>query len=286
MGKLDGRVAFITGAARGQGRSHALALAAEGADIIAVDLCADIETNSYALGTATDLEETQRLVEKEDRRCLISIADVRDITQLRQAVERGVAELGRLDIVVANAGICPLGPQPLRAFLDAVDVDLVGVINTVSSAYPHLSSGASIIATGSTAAMMKGGSDSPAMGAGGAGYTHAKKGVAQFVHDLAKALAPESIRVNAVHPTNCNTDMLHSDGMYRVFRPDIENPTREDTVDAFASTQPMPTPWVEPADISKAVLFLASDDARFVTGLQMKVDAGQALAHTNPYALR
>lgn len=287
MGKLDGKVAFITGAARGQGRSHALALAAEGADIIAVDICADIETNTYALASSDDLEETRRLVEKEDRRCVASIADVRDPGQLRQAIEQGVADLGRLDIVVANAGICPLGQMPGNAFLDAVDVDLVGVINTVSAAYPHLRAGASIIATGSTAALMKGGSDSPAMGPGGAGYTHAKKGVAQFVHDAAKALAPDSIRVNAVHPTNCNTDMLHSEGMYKIFRPDLEAPTREDTVDAFASTQPMPTtPWVEPEDISKAVLFLASDDAQFVTGLQMKVDAGQSLAHTHAYAIK
>ncbi|MBA4024922.1 MAG: SDR family mycofactocin-dependent oxidoreductase [Gordonia sp.] len=286
MGKLDGKVAFITGAARGQGRSHALTLAAEGADIIAVDLCADIDTNSYSLGSWDELEETRRLVEKEDRRCLTSVADVREPEQLRRAIEQGVAELGRLDIVVANAGICPLGEQPCRAFLDAVDVDLVGVINTVSAAIRHLGAGASIIATGSTAALMKGGSDSPAMGAGGAGYTHAKKGVAQFVHDAAKALAPDSIRVNAVHPTNCNTDMLHSEGMYKIFRPDLESPTREDTIDSFASTQPMPTPWVEPADISKAVLFLASDDAKYVTGLQMKVDAGQSLAHTHAYAIK
>ncbi|MDT2005500.1 NAD(P)-dependent oxidoreductase [Rhodococcus opacus] len=286
MGKLDGKVAVITGAARGQGRSHAVALAAQGADIIALDICADIDTNLYALASWDDLEETRRLVEKEGRRCVASVADVREPTQLRQAIEKGVTELGGLHIVVANAGICPLGDVPRKAFLDAVDVDLVGVINTVSAAYPHLSSGASIIATGSVAALMKGGTDNPALGAGGAGYTHAKKGVTQFVHDLALALAPESIRVNAVHPTNCNTAMLHSDGMYKVFRPDLESPGREDAEGAFYSNQPMPVPWVEPADISNAVVFLASDDAKFVTGLQMKVDAGTAIPHTQAYANR
>ncbi|MFC9978538.1 mycofactocin-coupled SDR family oxidoreductase [Gordonia sp. NPDC127522] len=285
MGKLDGRVAVVTGAARGQGRSHATALAAEGADVIALDRCADIATNDYPLATEADLNDTARTVEKEGRRCLPVVADVREPQQLRNAIAEGVAELGRLDIVVANAGICPLGDVPRQAFLDAVDVDLVGVVNTVSAAYPHLSAGGSIIATGSVAALMKG-SGTDVLGPGGFGYSHAKRAVATFVHDCALALAPESIRVNCVHPTNCNTDMLHSDPMYHVFRPDLEAPTREDTVDAFATNQPMGVPWVEPSDVSAAVVFLASDDSRFVTGLQLKVDAGAALVHTNPYSLR
>ncbi|MFF0818717.1 mycofactocin-coupled SDR family oxidoreductase [Rhodococcus sp. NPDC003318] len=285
MGKLDGKVAVVTGAARGQGRSHAVALAAEGADIIALDICADIDTNGYPLATREDLEETVRLVAKEGRRCVATQADVREPSQLRAAIDAGVAELGGLHIVVANAGICPLGgDQPRKAFLDAVDVNLVGVINTVSAAYPHLSSGASIIATGSVAAMTKGAADNPAHGAGGAGYSHSKKGVVQFVHDLALQLGPEFIRVNAIHPTNVNTDMLHSDPMYRVFRPDLEAPTREDAEAAFAAPQVMPVPWVEPSDISKSVVFLASSDAAYVTGLQLKVDAGALLRHTQPYA--
>ncbi|GAA3719125.1 mycofactocin-coupled SDR family oxidoreductase [Gordonia hankookensis] len=285
MGKLDGRVAVITGAGRGQGRSHAVTLAAAGADIIAIDLCADIATNEYGLATEDDLDETRRLVEKEDRRCLTAIADVREPGQLRTAIREGVDELGGLHIVVANAGICPLGDVARTAFLDAVDVDLVGVINTVSAAFPYLSSGASIIATGSAAALMKG-SGIDVLGPGGFGYGHSKRAVAQYVHDLALTLAPESIRVNCIHPTNCNTDMLHSGPMYKTFRPDLETPTRDDVVDAFATVQPMPVPWVEPEQVSKAVLFLASDDAEFVTGMQMKIDAGTALAHTNPYSLR
>lgn len=285
MGKLDGKVAVITGAARGQGRSHAVALAAEGADVIALDICADIDTNGYPLATAEDLDETRRLVEKEGRRCVTSRADVREPSQIRAALESGVAELGGLHIVVANAGICPLGAGvPRKAFLDAVDVNLVGVINTVSAAYPYLSAGASIIATGSVAAMTKGATDNPSHGSGGAGYSHSKKGVAQFVHDLALQLGPEFIRVNAIHPTNVNTDMLHSDPMYRVFRPDLDAPTREDAEAVFATPQVMPVPWVEPSDISKSVVFLASDDAAYVTGLQMKVDAGALLRHTKPYA--
>ncbi|AFR49454.1 mycofactocin-coupled SDR family oxidoreductase [Gordonia sp. KTR9] len=285
MGKLDGKVALITGAARGQGRSHAIALAAQGADIIAVDLCENIATNEYPLAAPEDLDETQRLVEKEERRCVAVRADVREPSQLRDAVDAGIAELGRIDIVVANAGICPMGAEISKgAFLDAVNVDLVGVINTVSAAYPHLSAGASIIATGSVAAMVKGATDSPAMGPGGAGYSHAKQGVARFVHDLALQLAPESIRVNAVHPTNCNTDMLQSDPMYRVFRPDLEAPTRDDAEVAFPAMQPMPIGYIEPVDVSNAVVFLASDESRYVTGLQLKVDGGALLPHTAPYA--
>ncbi|MEE4023394.1 mycofactocin-coupled SDR family oxidoreductase [Gordonia sp. PKS22-38] len=285
MGKLDGKVAVVTGAGRGQGRSHAITLAAAGADIIALDLCADIPTNDYPLATRADLDETQRFVEKEGRRCVAEVADVRDPQQLRAAIGAGVAELGGLHIVVANAGICPLGDVPKQAFIDAVDVDLVGVLNTVSAAYPHLTSGASIIATGSVAALMKG-SGTEALGAGGFGYSHSKRAVANYVHDCALALAPEKIRVNCVHPTNCNTDMLQSEPMYKVFRPDLQSPQADDAVAAFATTQPMNVPWVEPADISKAVLFLASDDSQFVTGLQLKVDAGAALVHTNAYSLK
>ena len=279
MGKLTGKVAFVTGAARGQGRSHALELAREGADIIAVDICEDIATNGYPLASSDDLAETARLIEELDRRVVASKADVREPSELRRAVDEGVAALGRLDIVVANAGICPLGGDvPPQAFIDAVDVDLVGVINTVSAAYRHLSAGASIVATGSVAGLISGGTDNPANGPGGAGYSHAKRGVSRYVHDLALALAPSSIRVNAVHPTNVNTDMLQSEPMYRVFRPDLESPTREDAELAFPAMQPMPIGYVEPIDISKAVLFLASDDARYVTGLQLKVDAGATLA--------
>ncbi|WP_104083362.1 MULTISPECIES: mycofactocin-coupled SDR family oxidoreductase [unclassified Cryobacterium] len=280
-GRVEGRVAFVTGAARGQGRSHALRLAQEGADIIAVDICEDIETNHYPLSTEADLAETARLIEALDRRVVTRKADVREPAQLVAALADGIAELGRVDIVVANAGICPLGADvPAQGFLDAIQVDLIGVINTVSAALPHLSAGASIVCTGSVAGLMAGGTSTPANGPGGAGYSHAKRGVARFVHDLALQLAPHSIRVNAVHPTNVDTDMLQSQPMYNIFRPDLENPTREDAELAFPSMQPMPIGYVEPVDISNAVLFLASDESRYVTGLQLKVDAGALLAST------
>jgi SDR family mycofactocin-dependent oxidoreductase len=280
-GRMTGKVAFITGAARGQGRSHALRLAEEGADIIAVDLCEDIASNHYPLATEADLAETAALIEKLDRRVFTYRADVRERSQLAAAVAAGVTELGHLDVVVANAGICPLGADvPPQGFLDAVSVDLVGVINAVEAAFPHLTAGASIIATGSVAGLMSGGTDNPQNGPGGAGYAHAKRGVARFVHDLALQLAPHSIRVNAVHPTNVDTDMLQSEPMYKIFRPDLEAPTREDAELAFPAMQPMPIGYVEPVDISNAVLFLASDEARYVTGLQLKVDAGALLATT------
>jgi SDR family mycofactocin-dependent oxidoreductase len=279
MGRVEGKVVLISGAARGQGRSHARLLAAEGADIIAVDLCEDIETNEYPLARPEDLDETARLVEKEGRRAHTTIVDVRDRAALSAAIDRGVAELGRLDVVVANAGIAPLTPGlPPQAFVDAVDVDLVGVLNLVHASVKHLSAGASIIATGSLAAYIAsqnaGGMD---LGAGGGGYAFAKQVVAHYVNDLARQLAPVNIRVNAIHPTNVNTDMLHSAPMYRAFRPDLESPTRADAELAFPVMNGMPTPYIEPEDVSEAVLFLASDAARYVTGQQLRVDAGGAL---------
>jgi SDR family mycofactocin-dependent oxidoreductase len=281
MGKLDGKVAVVTGAARGQGRSHAVTLAKAGADIIALDICADIGSVRYPMASPADLAETQRLVEKEDRRCVTFQADVREPAQVRGAVDGGVAELGHLDIVVANAGIAPLGPdQPGSAFLDSLNVNFVGVVNVVTAAYPHLRAGASIIATGSVAAMFRGVTDIRQQGPGGAGYSLSKREVARFVHDLAMALAPESIRVNAVHPGNVNTDMLHNPTMYKVFRPELDDVTPEDFEPASAAMFPLPISWLEPQDVSEAVLFLASDDARYVTGQQLRVDGGCALPHT------
>jgi SDR family mycofactocin-dependent oxidoreductase len=277
-GRMQGKVALVTGAARGQGRSHAVRLAQEGAEIIAVDVCAQIESVPYPMATKADLAETARLVEELDRRVVTQVADVRDRAPLAAAVQEGVTALGHLDVVVANAGIVPLGSGiPPVAFLDAVSVDLVGVINTVEAAFPHLGPGASVICIGSMAAMMPGGADDAP---GTAGYSHAKRGVARFAHDLALALAPHSIRVNAVHPGNIDTDMLQNDAMYRLFRPDLEHPAREDAQPAFGAMHQLPVNTLDPADISEAVLFLASDASRYVTGLQLKVDAGALLPVT------
>jgi SDR family mycofactocin-dependent oxidoreductase len=276
-GRLEGKVAFITGVGRGQGRSHAIRFAEEGADIIGVDICADVPNMPYPMSTRADLDATVAAVEKLDRRMVARVADVVDRNALISAVNDGVAELGRLDIVMANAGICALGDFPIEAFLQALDTDFLGVVNAVAAAYPHLQDGASIIATGSVAALVPGATDNPATGPGGAGYTFAKHSVAAYVRELALALAPRMIRVNAVHPTNCNTDLLHNDPMYALFRPDLEKPTREDAMAAFPAMQAMPIPFVEPRDISNAALFLASDESRYVTGLQLRVDAGSVI---------
>ena len=277
-GRVQDKVAFITGAARGQGRAHAVRLAGEGAHIVAIDLCEQIESNPYPLATDEDLAETGRLVESAGRSCVAVKADVREPAQLRAAVEQGFDRLGRLDIVVANAGILPSGAgKSVSAFIDAVQVDFVGVLNTVEAALPHLPDGASIIITGSTAALMPNTTDNPAMGPGGAGYSFAKQAIVPLVEQLALHLSSRFIRVNAVHPTNCNTHLLHHDNLYQLFRPDLDNPTREDVEPAFTMFQAMPIPYIEPEDMANLVLFLASDDSRYITGHQIRVDAGSLL---------
>lgn len=279
MGRVQGKVAFVTGAGRGQGRSHAVRLAEEGADIIAIDICRDIDSVKYAMASSEDLQETARLIEKLERRVVAVQADVRDAGQVRAALERGIGELGKVDIVVTAAGIAPLrGEPPLQAWSDVIDINLVGTFNAIQAALPHLSEGASIVATGSTAALMghaiveKPGSDP-----GGTGYQYTKRALSDYIHELALNLAPLGIRANVVHPTNVNTPMLHSDPMYRSFRRDLENPTREDAEKAFPSMQAMKIPYVEPVDVSNAVLFLASDESRYVTGIQLRVDGGSYL---------
>jgi NAD(P)-dependent dehydrogenase (short-subunit alcohol dehydrogenase family) len=228
-GRLEGKVAFITGAARGQGRAHAVRMASEGADIIAVDICRQIESNNYPLATPGDLQETERAVKELDRRIVARQADVRERSELRDALEAGVTDLGRLDVVVANAGILPmaLGDPQASDFVDATDVDLLGVMNTVAVSLPHLPDGASVIITGSTAGLMPGTTDNPVMGPGGDGYGRSKRTLVGYSEQMARHLASRFIRVNTIHPTNCNTHLLHNDGLYQIFRPDLEKPTRE-----------------------------------------------------------
>jgi SDR family mycofactocin-dependent oxidoreductase len=279
MGRVEGKVAFVTGAARGQGRSHAVRLAEEGADIIAIDLCQNIDTVGYALATSEDLKETVRLVEQFDRRIIAQQVDVRDAAGVKAAVDHGVAELGHLDIVVAQAGIAPMMGRPkLQAWSDVVNVNLIGSINSIQAALPHLRDGASVIATASVAALMSNTEQSnPGADPGGSGYMFAKRALAMYIHELARNALPQNIRVNTIHPTNCNTDMLHSLPMYKAFRPDLEEPTREDAELAFPVMQGFNVPYVEPQDISNAVVFLASDESRYVTGMQLRVDAGAYL---------
>lgn len=275
--RLQGKVALITGAARGQGKSHCIRLAEEGANIIAVDLCENMDTVRYPLGSDADLADTVAKVEATGQRIIATKADVRDRVGLKAAVDAGVAEFGGLHIVCANAGILPIKTHSAQSFIDAMDVDFGGVLNTVAVTLGHLSAGASMILTGSTAGMMPGTLTNPALGPGSVGYGLAKTFIVQYTEVLALQLAPDSIRVNAVHPTNCNTNLLHNEDLYKVFRPDIENPTADDVLPAFHVFQAMPIPYVEPRDISNAVLFFASDEARYITGINLRIDAGSLL---------
>ncbi len=271
-GRVAGQVAFITGAARGQGRSHAIRLAAEGADIIAVDLCGQLPSVAYPLASPADLAETVRCVEALDRRIVARQADVRDLASLDRALSEGVAELGRLDIVCANAGILSSGSLAglsEQAWREMIDVNLSGVWRTCKVAIPHLIAGGrggSIILTSSVAGLKS----YPNM----AHYVAAKHGVTGLARALATELAGHRIRVNSLHPTQVDTDMIQNDIMYRLFRPDLENPGREDFAAASRATGLLPVDWVEPADVSSALLFLASDDARYITGTALPVDAG------------
>lgn len=277
MGRVDGKVAFITGAARSQGRSHALRLAQEGADIIAVDLCDDVESvrDFYPGATAEDLNETVRQVEELDRRIVATQADVRDQAGLSRALADGVTQLGRVDIVCANAGIFTLGEAHEiddGSWRDMMDVNLTGVWRTCKAAIPHLiegGRGGSIIIT-SSGAGFKGTPNT-------AHYTSTKHAVVGLMRTLAHELAPHFIRVNTVHPTAVDTIMIQNERTWRLFRPDLDEPTREDAADGFASLNALPIPWVEPVDISNAVLFLASDEARYITGVTLPVDAGMSI---------
>ncbi|TSD47734.1 NAD(P)-dependent oxidoreductase [Rhodococcus sp. KBS0724] len=281
MNRVAGKVVLVTGAARGQGRSHAVRLAREGADVIAFDICADIASNEYPLATRDDLDETARLVKETGQRVVAAQVDVRDRAGVEEALAEGVETLGGLHVVVANAGICPLGKHVSNSgFVDAFDVNFLGVVNTVHAGLEYLGEGGSIIAIGSVAGLVPqtGFNGQQALqGPGGDGYGLAKKMIQTYTMSLALTLGPSSIRVNAIHPTNVNTNMLQSLPMYRTFRPDLENPTAEDAAVTFPFMQAMPTPWVEPEDISYAVVYLSSDESRFVTGQQLRVDAGAGM---------
>lgn len=271
-GRVEGKVAFVTGAARGQGRSHAIRLAEEGADIIAVDICSQVDSVPYAMATPEDLAETVKQVEALDRRIVATQADVRDYDALKQALDEGVAELGRLDIVCANAGIASYGVAhelSEETWQDMIDINLTGVWRTCKAATQHLidgGNGGSIIITSSLAGLKALGNT--------AHYNSAKHGLVGLMRTLANELAPHFIRANSVHPTTVATDMILNEATYKLFRPDLENPTAEDGKDGFASINALPIPWVEARDISNAVLFLASDEARYITGVALPVDAG------------
>jgi SDR family mycofactocin-dependent oxidoreductase len=268
MGKLEGKVAFISGAARGQGRSHAIRLAEEGANIIAVDICGQIDSVPYPMSTPADLEETVSKVEALDRRIVAVQADVRDIAALNAAAEKGIAELGAIDIILANAGIAPQGSEAGddQAFRDVLEVNLFGVHNTVKAAVPSMiekGQGGAIVLTSSTQGLSGAGGD----GSGGTtGYAASKHGVVGLMHTYTNWLAQYSIRVNTVHPTGVNTPMVVNDAMQAFL---AANPGM-----GAAMANLLPVPMIEAIDISNAIAWLVSDDARYVTGVALPVDAG------------
>jgi SDR family mycofactocin-dependent oxidoreductase len=271
MGSLDGKVAFITGVARGQGRSHAVRLAADGAAIIGVDICADIPSNGYPMASREELDETVGLVEATGGKMVASVADVRDFHALKAALDAGVEQFGRLNIVLANAGIATMAfreltdEEDLEQWTDVLSVNLVGAFHTAKAAIPHLiagGQGGSIVFTSSTAGLRGFGG----LQGGGLGYAASKHGIVGLMRTLANALAPHSIRVNTVHPTAVNTMMAVNPAMtaflenYPDGGPHLQNP--------------MPVGLLEPEDISAAIAYLVSDEAKYVTGVTFPVDAG------------
>lgn len=273
MAKLDGKVAFITGGARGQGRSHAQLLAEQGADIVTIDVLDDIETVAYAGPTQADLDETVNLVEKAGRNIVTYRGDVRSQADVDGAVAAGIDRFGHLDIVVANAGITTFGltwELSEETWRTMIDINLTGVFHTVKAVVPAMieaGSGGSVVITGSCAVGI------PHLGH----YSATKNGIVGMMKTLAAELAPHHIRANVVHPTTVGTEMFLNDATYRVFRPDLENPTQEDLIEIMTSMNKLGVPWIEPIDISNAVLWLASDDSRYVTGTELSVDAGTLL---------
>ena len=275
-GRVEGKVAFITGAGRGQGRSHAVKLASEGADIIAIDILHDVE-GALPMATPDDLAETVKLVETHDRRIIATQADVRDLDGLKAAVDAGVEELGRLDIVVANAGVASLGGPVEKMSQDnwkhTIDINLTGLWNTARVAIPHMIAGGrggAIVLTSSVGGMHA----MPNM----SHYVSAKHGVIGLMRSLAVELGQHHIRVNSVLPTNVNTPMFMNEGTYKMFRPDLENPTAADVEPIAAQfMHVLPHGWIEPEDVSNAILFLASDESRYITGVPLPIDLGALL---------
>jgi SDR family mycofactocin-dependent oxidoreductase len=281
MGRVEGKVAFITGGARGQGRAHAVRLAEEGADIIAVDLCGQIDTVNYAMSTDADLEETARLVEELDRRIVTRQADVRELAQLEAAVQAGLDAFGKIDIAIANAGILSSAPSwelTVEAWQDMIDVNLTGAWKTARAVMPSMierGQGGAIVLTSSNAGLIA----FPNL----VHYTAAKHGVTGLMKTLAVELAPHMIRVNSVHPTTVDTPMVDNPQSYELLLGGMEGATRADAEDAMKALNALPIPWVETIDVANAVLYLVSDEARYVTGVPLQVDAGGAAPYRIPH---
>ena len=272
-GNLEGKVALISGVARGQGRAHAIRLAKEGCGIIGFDHLEDYDSVIYKMSRKDDLDETVKLVEKAGGRMIAHKADARDRSAIEAVVADGIKAFGRLDIVSANAGICPPGRPfwevPGSDWDDIIGVNLTGVFHTCAAAVKPMlerGEGGSIIVT-SSGAGLKATSNL-------ADYNSSKFGVIGLAKTMANELAAHRIRVNVICPTTVRTDMVLNDGLYRLFRPDLESPTVDDVIPVLQQMNPIPEPWVDPSDISNAVAWLASDESRYVTGIVLPVDLG------------
>jgi SDR family mycofactocin-dependent oxidoreductase len=274
MGLVDGKVALVTGAGRGQGRAHALKLASEGADLIAVDIGGGrVDTISYELASEADLDSTVREIEAMGRRAVKAVADVRSLSELQRAVDAGLSELGKVDIVCANAGIgswAVAWEMTEQQWKDMIDINLTGVFNATRAALPSMverGEGGSVVLTSSTAGLRA--------YANTAHYTAAKHGVIGLMKVLAQEAGPHRIRVNAVCPTTVRTPLVINDSTFQLFAPHLENPTEDDVREPFESLNILPgVAWIEPEDVSDAVLFLCSDAAKFITGVALPIDAG------------
>jgi (+)-trans-carveol dehydrogenase len=277
-GRLAGKTALITGVARGQGRSHALTLAREGADIFGVDMCAPVQSVAYPLSTTDDLAETARLVADTGGRIETYVGDVRSSADMRAATEQASSTFGKIDIVVANAGIWTPGSvwdMDDQTWQDMIDINLTGVFNTVRFAIPQMierKSGSLVLISSTCGVKALGWMPH---------YNAAKHGVMGLTRSLALDLGPYFVRANAILPSTVNTPMIMNGPSYKIYRPDLENPTREEAMSGFYAHNAMPVPYVEPEDISEAVLFLASDVSRYITGIGLPVDLGTIQTTSN-----
>ena len=270
--RFEGQVVFISGVARGQGRNHAVRFAAEGAQIVGFDLCHDLEHAPYPLATEEDLAETVRLVEQAGGAMHAEVADVREWDAVRRVAKAGLERFGRIDVVLANAGT--YAPMPVQfvapdSWNETIDVNLTGVFHTVKAGIRSMverNEGGAVIITSSTAGL-KGFYGAPA-------YNAAKHGVVGLMRSLALELAPNQIRVNSVHPTSVGTPMILNDVFPKLVRMDLPDAGVDDAAEFLRTMQPMDVPWIDPDDVSNVVLFLASDEARYVTGSTLPVDAG------------
>jgi (+)-trans-carveol dehydrogenase len=277
MGVLDGKVAFITGAGRGQGRATALRLAAEGADVIALDVAADPLTSiPYKLASPADLDETVRLVQERGRRAIKGVADVRRLAEVQAVVDAGLEAFGKIDIVHANAGIgswAVTWEMSEEMWREMIDVNLTGVFHATRAALPSMverGEGGVVVLTSSTAGLIG--------YLNTAHYTAAKHGVIGLMKVLAQELGPHRIRVNAICPTTVNTPLVINDATFELFAPDVENPGPDDVRDAFAGLNSYADlPWIEPEDVAEAVFWLCSDAARYVTGIALPIDGGNTV---------